>query len=293
MLPTTPSIVYLNGDFVEQDKATVSVTDRGFLLGDGVYEVIPVFNGHAFHLNDHIARLYRSLSAIRLDIALTPADWVGIVDQLIHQNGAGNQSLYIQITRGSAPLRQHAFPASITPTLLAMSTPFTPQQLETLQEGATAITLMDPRWLHCSIKAISLLPNVLLNQTAKDQGADEAILIRDGFVTEGSTSNVFIVKKGIIYTTPASDLLLGGITRDVIIELAQQHSLPLKETPITLSALQQADEIWLSSSTREIRPVIQLDNQTVGTGNAGAVWEKMITLYQNHKTNLMPPHEKN
>lgn len=287
-MSTTQSIVYLNGHFIEQDKAYVSITDRGFLLGDGVYEVIPVFNGYPFHLSAHIARLYRSLSAIRLDIELKETDWVDIVHQLIEKNGAGNQSLYIQVTRGSAPLRQHAFPVPTTPTLLAMSTPFTPQDMQTLRKGVKAITLADPRWLHCAIKATSLLPNVLLHQNAKDQGADEAILIRDGLVTEGAASNVFIVEQGTIYTTPTSDLLLGGITRDVIIALAKQHDLPLKEAPITRSRLQEADEIWLSSSTREIRPVIALDNQVVGTGKAGACWEELIKYYQDNKIKSDP-----
>ncbi|MCD6055939.1 MAG: D-amino-acid transaminase [Gammaproteobacteria bacterium] len=280
-------IVYLNGEFISHEKAFISITDRGFLFGDGVYEVIPVFQGQLFRLEEHLHRLYQSLSAIRLSSTLSSTQWSTLLKDLVKQNGSGNQAVYVQITRGPTAVRKHLFPLHPKPTLLALSMPLQNHSVEALRKGASAIVLPDCRWTRCSIKAITLLPNVLLGQEAFDAGADEAILIREGHVTEGTISNVFIVKDNTIYTPPKSPYLLGGITRDLVIELAHSHGLTLKEEPISEARLYQADEIWLTSSGREIRPVISLDQKPVGSASAGPVWEKIISLYQDYKRRIM------
>lgn len=279
-------MVYLNGRFMAQDQAFVPVTDRGFIFGDGVYEVIPVYGGRPFRLNQHLERLKRSLQGIRLPNPLTVAQWSDILHQLIELNAwDGDQSAYLQVTRGPAQ-RDHAFPPSATPTVLATIAPLKPIADALLQQGASAITLDDIRWLRCDIKAISLLPNILLRQQAIDGDAQEAILIRDGKVTEGAVSNVFIVKEGTLKTPPKTRFLLPGITRDLVLELARDNGLACEEGEITTEELRQADEIWLSSSTREVLPVTRLNGQPVGNGQPGACWARMRKLYQAYKQQL-------
>ena len=279
-------MVYLNGRFMAQDQAFVPVTDRGFIFGDGVYEVIPVYGGRPFRLNQHLERLKRSLQGIRLPNPLTVAQWSDILHQLIELNAwDGDQSAYLQVTRGPAQ-RDHAFPPSATPTVLATIAPLKPIADALLQQGASAITLDDIRWLRCDIKAISLLPNILLRQQAVDGDAQEAILIRNGKVTEGAASNVFIVKDGTIKTPPKTQFLLPGITRDLVLELARDNGLACEEGQITPDELCLADEIWLSSSTKEVLPVTRLNGQPVGNGRPGACWVRMRKLYQTYKRQL-------
>lgn len=277
--------VYLNGAFLPPEQAQVSVFDRGFLFGDGVYEVVPVYNKQLFRLEQHLARLQKSLDAIRLGINISEQAWrdifVALVEKNLQEHG-NNQAIYLQITRGYAPERSHLFPEQLRPTIFAQSMPFKILPLATLSAGMSAITLPDPRWQHCFIKATALLPNVLLYQQAKDAGAHEAILLRDGQVTEASTSNVFIVADGIIKTPPLSTHLLGGITRDFILELANVHHIAYQETAINEAQLRCADEVWVTSSTKEIYPIITLDGKPVGTGVPGAVWHKMITAYRDY-----------
>ena len=282
------SICYLNGDYLPLEQATVSVLDRGFIFGDGVYEVIPAYGGHLFRLQQHLQRLHNSLDAIRLANPLSAKQWQAMLQTLISKNpgDSGNDhSLYLQVTRGAAK-RDHPFPENTPATVFAMSNPLASIDLENMQTGVAAITLDDIRWRYCYIKTTALLPNILLKQQAIEKQATEAILVRDGEVTEGSSSNLFIVKAGIIKTPIKSEKLLPGITRDLIVELARNNGLPCEETHISEAELHAADEIWLSSSTREILPVTRLDDKTIGEGVAGPLWHKMIAIYQAYKQAL-------
>ena len=274
---------YLNGTFLPLEDACVPVMDRGFLFGDGVYEVIPVYGGKLFRLAHHLKRLENSLAAVRIGNPLSGKEWETMLMELVSRNAGADQAVYLQVTRGVAAKRDHAFPADTGPTLFAMSTPMAAAvDIDTIT-GATAITLPDIRWSHCNIKAITLLPNVMLRQQAVDAGAAEAILIRDGYAIEGAASNIFIVKNGLLRTPPNSSALLPGITRDLIIELAANNSIPFRETDITAANLFDADEIWLTSSTREISAVTRLDDTVISAGKPGPLWRHMITLYQDYK----------
>jgi len=276
----------LNGTFLPLEDACVPVMDRGFLFGDGVYEVIPVYGGKLFRLAHHLKRLENSLQAVRIGNPLSGKEWETMLMELVSRNEGADQAVYLQVTRGVAAKRDHAFPADTRPTLFAMSTTMaTAVDIGTIT-GATAITLPDIRWNHCNIKAITLLPNVMLRQQAVDAGAVEAILIKDGYAIEGAASNVFIVKNDLLITPPNGPALLPGITRDLIIELAANHAIPFREADITEAELFAADEIWLSSSTREISPVTLLDDTVISAGKPGPLWKRMITLYQEYKAAL-------
>ncbi len=263
-------------------EARVSVFDRGFLLGDGVYEVIPVYNGQCFQLQGHLARLQASLDGVRMQNPHTNEQWKKLIEQLVTLNGDGDQSLYLQVTRGVAP-RDHIFPEGVTPTAFAMSNTLTPVPEKYKTEGAAAITTADIRWQNCNIKAITLLPNSMLKQQALEAGALEALLIRDGFLTEGAASNAFVVIDGIIYTAPKDEKVLPGITREVVIEIAKANTMPLIEEAVTEAQLKQADEIWVSSSTKEVVPITVLDGEPVGEGIPGPIWQRMDALYQQYK----------
>jgi D-alanine transaminase len=276
------STVYLNGEFLAASKACISPLDRGFIFGDGIYEVIPVYNGHLFRLEEHLCRLDNSLGSVAIPNTLSHADWQALLEELVSRNGGGDQSVYLQVTRGVAP-RDHAFPEGITPTVFVMSNPLKAVADEVYRHGVSAITLDDIRWKYCHIKATALLPNILLRQQALDAGAVEAILIRDNEITEGAASNLFIVRDGTVVTPPKGALLLPGITRDLILELAREHGIPCQEAAISVAALHAADEIWLSSSTKEILPVTQLDGHAVGNGEPGELWRRMIGIYQDYK----------
>ncbi len=276
------SKVYLNGEFLDPEQAKVSVFDRGFLLGDGVYEVIPVYDGRCFELSGHLTRLQASLDGVRMKNPHSNAEWEVMIDKLIELNGGGDQSLYLQVTRGVAP-RDHVFPEGVTPTAFAMSNPLqaVPEKYKT--QGAAAITLADIRWQNCNIKAITLLPNSLLKQQAHEAGALEALLIRDGYLTEGAASNAYVVIDGSIYTAPKDEKVLPGITRDVVVDIARSNNIPLFEQAVTEQQLKDADEIWISSSTKEVVAITQLDNSAVSDGLPGPVWKKMDALYQQYK----------
>lgn len=274
--------VFLNGQFLPESEAMVSPLDRGFLFGDGVYEVIPVYGRRPFRLACHLGRLTRSLSGVRIRPPFDDVRWAQIIGELVDRNAGEDQSVYLQVTRGVAR-RDHSFPAGIAPTVFAMTTPLAPVPEAFHREGIAAITLADTRWEYCHLKTTALLPNVLLRQQALDAGATEAILIRDGEVTEGAASNVFAVIGGTVVTPPQGPRLLPGITRDVILELARHERLPLSEAPISEGDLKTADEVWLTSSTREILPVTRVDDQPIGSGRPGPVWLRMIASYQAYK----------
>jgi D-alanine transaminase len=281
-------IVYLNGKYLPVSEACVSVLDRGFLFGDGVYEVIPAYGPNLLRADLHLQRLQNSLDGIRLQNPLSNDEWHQILQNLVSKNLQLNedQSIYLQVTRGSAAARDHRFPEQTVPTVFAMSSPMPAVSRLVAEQGIEAVTLDDIRWRACNIKTTALLANTLLSQQASDKGAGEAILIREGYATEGSASNVFAVLNGVITTPPTGPLLLPGITRDLVLELARTHNLPSQESEISESALRQADEIWITSSTREIVPVLLLDGRPVGNGCAGPVWQQMIDIYQQYKQQL-------
>lgn len=278
--------IFLNGEFLPVEEARIPVLDRGFLFGDGVYEVIPAFAGHLFRLTEHLDRLNSSLRAIRMEPPLSHGKWERILGQLIAQYPESDLNVYLQVTRGADSKRDHAIPQGIAPTLFAMATPVLPRRPDNYREGVAAITLDDIRWGLCNIKAITLLANVLLKQEAVDANATEAILIRDGVAYEGAASNLFVVQNGTIVTPPKGPRLLPGITRDLILELAASARLPFRESDIPAEELNQADEIWLSSSNREIMPVTLLNGEQVGDGKPGPHWHRIAALYQARKDQL-------
>lgn len=272
-------VVYLDGELVALERAKVSVLDRGFLFGDAVYEVIPVFGGRPLRLDAHLARLARSLAAIGIAEPLSRERWREVIEDLVRRHGGGDQIVYLQVTRGVAE-REHVLHAPVEPTVLVMSRPGAAPSARPV----TAITCEDIRWHRCDIKSTALAANVLLRQRAAARGAYEAILLRHGEVTEGAASNVFAVIDGTVCTPPVSNLLLPGVTRDLVLELATAHGLPQRQAPIDAQALRDAQEIWLTSSTRGILPVVELDGRPVGDGAPGPFWRRAHALYENYKT---------
>ena len=284
------NLVYLNGSYTPAENASVSILDRGFMFGDGVYEVIPVYGGNAFRVEEHLQRLQRSLDAVQISNPLGQGDWLDIFAQLVDKNCDNRDAvLYLQVTRGVMQKRNHAYDRDMEPTVLVMcwAHEYTAQDTDTA--GIRAITREDTRWADCYIKSVNLLPNVLLKQSAVDDGATESILIRDGNAIEGSASNLFIVKDELIRTPPKSRYMLGGITRDLIIELCNEHRIVVQEKDISEDQLHDADEIWMTSSTQEIMPVTMLNQHKVGKGVPGEKWLRMIELYQEYKRSVMRP----
>jgi D-alanine transaminase len=280
------SIAYLNGEFLPLSEARIPALDRGFIFGDGVYEVIPVYSRWPFRLSEHLKRLQSSFDFIRLPNPKPIEEWRSLVHELIEHNEWRDQSIYLQVTRGAAP-RDHAFPKGVSPTVFLMSAPLKTNSQELVESGGCAITAVDNRWLRCDIKATSLLPNVLLRQLAVDSGCVETLLLREGYLTEGAASNVFIVQEGIVLGPPKSNLMLPGITYDVVVELARGHLIPCEIRPISEAEVRAADEIWMTSSTREVLAITRLDGQKVGSGQPGPVYRRMYALYQEYKSTVM------
>lgn len=279
--------VFLNGEFIAKDQAGISVLDRGFLFGDGVYEVIPVYAGKPFRLIPHLDRLQRSLDAVEMKNSPDQARWVEVLTELVNTNCPGQDaSIYLQVTRGVMESRDHAYSCDLTPTVLAMCDPRTYQPMDSNTPGAKAVTLEDNRWLDSHIKSTNLLANVMLRQKAVDQGAAEAILIRDGNAIEGAASNLFIVKDDIVRTPPLSRYMLGGITRDVIIGLCNEQRIIVQEKPVIEDELHDADEIWLTSSVRQILPITELNQHKVGNGEVGPKWKQVAEMFEAYKVKL-------
>ncbi len=277
----THSIAYFNGEFLPLDAVHLSPLDRGFLFADGVYEVVPAYNGQLFRLEPHVQRLRRSLEAIKLAVE---HDWAAIMTELVERNGGGEQYVYLQVTRGAPSGRDHGFPVEpVSPTVFAMAKPLKPPTETVLNQGLRAITVPDNRWSLCHIKSVALLANVLARQQAIAEGAEDAIMIRDGMLTETSAGNVYLIRDGALYTPPADWRILHGITRSVILELAQAAGLPCHEVELPAVRLSSADEIWLSSSTKDVLPITRVDGRPVGSGQPGPVWQQMWTLFQAHK----------
>ncbi len=279
-------MIYLNGEFLPIEQAYVPVLDRGFIFGDGIYEVIPVYSRLPFRLGEHLTRLQHSLNGIRLTNPYTVSHWRSLIESLIAQNEGEDQYLYLHITRGVAK-RDHAFPAGVEPTVFMMSTPLVIPGQELLTTGVAAITAQDNRWGRCDIKAISLLPNVLLRQLAVDARTMETILLRDGLLTEGAASNIFIVRNHVLLAPPKDHRMLPGITYDLVLEMAAANTIDHEVRDITEHELRTAQEIMLTSSTKEILPIVQLDGQPIGNALPGEVFRKLNGLYQNYKATIM------
>lgn len=283
-------MVYLNGEFVPLEQARISVLDRGFIFGDGVYEVIPVYSRRPFRLVEHLARLDASLSAISIDNPYPEAQWADLLARVIASSPWEDQGVYLQVTRGVAP-RNHLFPKGLTPTVFIMSDPLVTPDLSLIETGVPAVVLEDFRWLRCDIKSISLLGNCMLRTRAFDLNGVEAILVRDGLLTEASASNVFIVRDGVVLAPPKSHLMLPGITYDVVLEILQANGVAHALRPITEAELRTADEVWCTSTSKEVLAITTLDGKPVGRGAAagkpGPAFARVHLLYQQFKDQFM------
>jgi D-alanine transaminase len=282
-------MIYLNGEWMPIEEAKIPVLDRGFIFGDGIYEVIPVYRRKPFRARGHMQRLARSLAAVSIANPYSEARWLELITEIIARQPFENQAVYFQVTRGVAK-RDHAFPRDATPTVFMMSNPLATPSDDTYAKGVACVTAIDNRWLRCDIKSTSLLGNVLMRQFAADHDAIETIMFRDGLLTEASASNVLIVKGGVIASPQKDHLILPGITLDASIDLARETGLPLEMRPITEAEVRAADEVWLSSSTKEVLPVTLLDGKPVGhgegAGKPGPMLAKMRAAYQAAKAAL-------
>jgi D-alanine transaminase len=281
-------LAYLDGVFLPLAEARVSPMDRGFLFGDGAYEVIPVYSRQAFRLAQHLARLARTLAALRIADPHRPEAWADLIRQVIAGNPWDDQAVYLQVTRGTASRRRQAFPGpEVKPTVFLCAEPLsvpTPQQLA---EGVAAVSSADFRWLRCDLKTTSLLANCLLRQQAVDQGAVETILFRDGFLTEGAVSSIFIVKDGVLAVPPKGHLMLPGVTYDVVLELAAAHGVRVEVRDVLEAEVRSAAEIWMTSSSAEVLPIVSLDRRPVGDGRPGPLGRQMVGWYQEFKRTVM------
>ena len=279
-------MVFLNGRFLPLEQAMVPVLDRGFIFGDGVYELVPVYSRVPFRLEEHLARLERSLAETRIRNPYARHEWRDIITQLVAKQSFEDQGVYFQVTRGVAK-REHAFPQDSAPTVFIMSNPLVNPPREVIERGSEAVSAQDNRWLRCDIKSISLIGNCLLRQLSADAGAAETILFRHGKLTEASASNVFVVRSGVIQAPPKSNLILAGITYDVVLELARGAQLPVEIRDVTEAETRAADEIWVTSSSKEVLAIVKLDGRPVGNGRPGPVFRRMYELYQEFKQTVM------
>lgn len=281
------SLVYLNGERVRLGDAKVSVLDRGFIFGDGVYDVVPAYNGKPLRMDAHLARLERSLASIGISCPLQRADWERLVLELIADSGLGDCMAYIQVTRGVAK-RDHGFPQGAEPTVFCMVAPFKRPDATLREKGLTAISTPDLRWLRCDIKSVSLLGNVLARQIAVDAGVDDVIQFRDGHLTEGSAANIWVVKNGVLLVPPRDNLILEGIRYGLMQELAETCGVPFEARPITEAEVASADEILLTSATKEVLPITRYNDQPVGTGEPGPVYARLRAAYDAVIARLAP-----
>jgi D-alanine transaminase len=277
---------YLNGKFLPLAEAKISALDRGFVFGDGVYELIPVYSKKPFRLDEHLRRLQGSLDDIRLANPHETGVWRELILRLVELQDFADQSVYIQVTRGVAP-RDHAFPRGVPPTVFMFSQPLVTSTPAQKAAGVCAVSAVDNRWLRCNIKAISLLANILLRQQAVDADCAETVMLRDGFLTEGAASNIFVVKDGVLRAPPPSNLMLTGVTYDVVRELAAAHGIPHEVRAISEAEVRSADELWMTSSTKEIMAIVKLDGVPVGAGVPGSLAQRMDGLYQTFKQQVM------
>jgi D-alanine transaminase len=275
-------IVYLNGEFLPLANAKVSVLDRGFIYGDGVYEVVPVYRRKPFRMPQHLARLDHSLAGIRLDNPHSDR-WVALIAELIARQPFDDQAVYLQVTRGVAK-RDHAFPHGVAPTVFMMSNPLVLPTPEQVRAGVAVITAHDNRWLRCDLKTTSLVGNVLMRQLAVDHDAVETVMFRDSYLTEASASNVLIVHEGRIIAPPKDNLILPGITYDATLDIARDAGVPLEVRAVTHAEALGADEMWLSSSSKEVLAVTTVDGAAFGGGAPGPVFRRIWEAFQARKT---------
>jgi len=278
--------VFLNGKFMPIEEAKVPVLDRGFIFGDGIYELVPVYSRAPFRLEGHLARMERSLSEVQIANPYSRAEWTRIIEQVIEKQSFDDQGVYWQVTRGVAK-RDHAFPKNVQPTVFMMSNPLVNPSKDVVENGGKAVTAPDFRWHRCDLKTISLIGNCMLRQLSADEGAVETILFRDGKLTEASASNAYIVKNGVIATPPKDNLILPGITLDVVFDIVKRGNLPMQVREISEAEVFAADEVWVSSSSKEIVAIVDLDGKTIGTGKPGPAFRKAWQLYQDFKNEVM------
>ena len=277
---------YLNGQFLPLADARIPVLDRGFIFGDGVYEVIPVYSRRPFRLPEHLRRLQHSLDAIRLGNPMADAEWTRLIHELVARHSGEDQSVYLQVTRGVAK-RDHAFPKEGKPTVFMMSSPLSTPPREQIEQGVPCITATDFRWLKCDVKSVSLLGNCLLRQLAADAGAVEVVLFRDDFLTEASASNVFVVRNNKMLAPPKNHLILPGITYDVVLELAAAKGISIELRAIAEQEVRNADELWVTSSSKEVLAITTLDGKPVGNGRPGPLFRTVHQAFQDFKRKVM------
>jgi D-alanine transaminase len=276
-----PGVVYLNGEILPRERATLSVDDRGFIFGDGIYEVTRVVNGRLFEAERHMRRLEYGLRGIGIESRMTAEQIIDIHYRLIRENGltSGEATVYLQITRGAAPRTHYFPPAATAPTVFLSASPFTPNHAQR-EQGATAVTYPDIRWSRCDLKTVNLLGAVLAKQHAVAAGALEAVFVRDGAVTEGSHTNVFGVIDGELRTYPRCNYILSGITRDVVLELAAEEGVDVREVPILQQELGRVDELFVTGTTSDVTPIVQLDGRAIGTGKPGPITRQLGAALQ-------------
>ena len=274
-----PNIAYVNGQFFPLEQATISIEDRGFQFGDGVYEVVRTYGGGPFRLHDHLSRLESSARAVSIPVPLSRTDWEGLIREGLQRSDCVSCLVYIQLTRGAAP-RAHLFPSPAKPTVVMTFREIPETDRALRQQGVPVVTLPDLRWGRCSIKSLNLLANVLAKQEASDAGAKEAILVKDGLVTEGCSSNVCLVRDGTIITPPLSDQLLAGVTRAVVLELARKAGIVVDERDVPQEELTQVDELFLIGTTVEVLPVAALNGVPVGGRTPGPVTQSVSDAFR-------------
>ena len=279
---------YVDGAYLPLAEARVSPMDRGFLFGDGAYEVIPVYSRRAFRLDEHVARLANTLAAMRLANPHSADEWKAIILEIVARNPWDDQSVYLQVTRGADTRRNHAFPGpEVKPTVFLMSEPLVTPSAEQLATGIAAVSAADIRWLRCDLKTVSMLANCLLRQHAIDHGCMETVLFRDSFLTEGAASSIFVCKDGVLLVPPKSHLMLPGVTYDVVLELARSHGMKHEVREVLEAEVRSADELWMTSSTKEVLPITSLDGRAVGDGKPGPMGRQMYAWYQDFKNTVM------
>lgn len=279
--------VYLNGQYLPLTEAKISPLDRGFLFGDGAYELIPVYSRRPFRVAEHLARLQHTLDGIRLANPLSDAGWREVIARIVAAGKTDDQSVLLQVTRGADVKRDHAFPVGVAPTVFVFSAPLVTPGDALRAQGVAAISVRDQRWLRCDLKVVSLLANVLARQDAVDAGCAESILLRDGFLSEGAASNIFVVKDGLLLAPPKDQRMLPGITYDVVLELAARHGMRHEVRDITEAEVRAADELWLTSSTKEVLPIVTLDGKPVGDGRPGPAARQMYAWYRDFRDEVM------
>lgn len=273
------TIYFNNGVYADKETMKVSIDDRGYYFGDGVYEVVKVYDGKLYTAQEHFTRFLQSAKKIRLDLPYTIEEFTEIAKKLATDNGIVEGHVYIQATRGAAP-RMHNFPGEDVEPMITAYAIQNPRPLSKIKEGVAVKTTDDIRWLRCDIKSLNLLGNVLAKQEAYESGCAEAVFVRDGIVTEGSSSNMFGVKDGILYTHPATNLILNGITRRVVLKLCAKYSIGVMEEPFTLEQFKEMDELFLTSTTSEITPIVSIDGNSVGDGVPGRVTERLQQVFE-------------